>query len=408
MTKPTPNKIYFDYNGFTPPRKEVLEALTSLLPLPLNPSSSHYLGQKAKTILEEARDKIQQLTHCKHVIFTSSASEANNLALHSLLHQLSNHNTKPIHIISYLSEHPSILNFLEQYTKKNSTSKLILLPLDQHGQIDLNQLDRELKKSSQQTSNILTVAQIVNHETGIIQPIKNIADLCHQHGACLMSDACQSIGHLPFNLTQTGAIAATIAGQKLGGIAGAAAILFTTLPPAQPFIYGGGQEQGFRAGTENIIAIHAMALALEICLKKMPQEQTRFKIWQRRLLTIIQKHRPTITLAGYKNIKTRTTKFLSNEKNLIPPYILPHVLMFIDANLKGQEQVLALDLFGILASSGSACASGIISPSPTLLAMGYTKAQASNGLRLSFGHATKESDIGHFEQAYNKMLTQWQ
>ena len=352
---------YLDYNATAPVLPAVLDAMREVEALPLNPSSVHALGRKAKQLVEESRRTIASAMGVwpDEVIFTASGTEANNMALHALA---------DYQLICPAAEHSSVLNVVKAQGGA-------VLPVQPNGLVDMAALEAELSQKGEKT---LVSVMLANNETGVIQPVKEIAQLVHKHGALLHCDAVQALGKHAFDFNTIGADMMTIAAHKVGGPVGVGALLVRNDVHVQPLLRGGGQEKGRRAGTENVKAI----LGFGTLMAHLP-DLSAHTVWREEVIREIQAVSPASRIAG------QGADCLSNTLNITMP------------GVSSETQLMNFDLAGICVSAGSACSSGRIEPSHVLLAMGYSADEANSALRLSMGWTTTQADV-------QKFITQWQ
>jgi len=313
-----------------------------------NASSIHWAGREAKKHLEKARNSIAARTGRRpsEVIFTSGGSEADNLALTA---------ARNGRIIVSRIEHPAVLR---------PAANAELIDVSPDGVIDLASLDRALE-----TPAALVSVMAVNNETGVIQPIAEVIARAHARGALVHVDAVQAAGRIPLPLD---ADLISLSGHKLGAPKGVGALLGRTRVHLQPLIVGGAQERGMRAGTEPVAHAVALAAALDRALDH--DDTARLRALQARLeagLTAIE----GVTIVGAKSPRVANTTLAAF------------------TGIEAETLLHALDLEGIAASSGSACSSGSVEPSPVLLAMGMSRAQALSAVRFSTGWASTEADV---------------
>lgn len=347
--------VYADYNATTPIGKNVKESIQEVLSLQtFNPSSLHRRGQEARKVLQDARDNVRSfigVTDNKEIVFTSSATEANNLVMAGMKEYQ--------HVISAI-EHPSILN---------SARNPHIIPVNKNGVVDLVELEKILNKLK--GNKILVSIMMANNETGVIQPIKRITEIVHKFGAVCHTDAAQSIGKINVNMEDLGVDLLTLSAHKFGGIVGSGVLIFDKKLEIKPIIFGGGQEKGLRGGTENIVAIAGLSAALhnipELLVKMKEIEVLRDQL---------EYELPTLTNIFGKNSER-----------------LPNTSCIYMSGVKNDVQLMNFDLNNIAVSNGSACSSGKIEPSYVLLAMGATKEQAECSIRISIGWETKCEDI---------------
>lgn len=361
-----PTITYLDYNATTPVRPEVAERVAMLLKHPHNPSSVHFYGREGKKYLENARESLARSLSVwpNEVIFTSSGTEANNLALKAQANRC---------ILISSIEHSSIIKTVPEAER---------IPVDAHGVICLDRLEILLK---QQDKPLLVSVMLANNETGVIQPVAEIAKLCKvREDVLLHCDAAQALGKIPVNFNLLGVDMMTISAHKLGGAPGAAALVVRNDLPIVPQMTGGGQELGRRAGTENVAAISAFALAVELAQQDTAQLQD-VRRWLDTLEEEILSHAPEAIVFG------RGVSRLPNTSCISMP------------GVSSETQLMALDLAGLAVSAGSACSSGRIEPSHVIRAMGYGEAVAATALRVSGGWGTTEADVRKVAVEWKKL-----
>lgn len=350
--------VYADYNATAPISENVKKSIFEVLSKQtLNPSSLHKRGQEARKILQDARDNIRDalgVPSDKEIVFTSGATEANNLVMRGIAGYL--------HIISAI-EHPSILN---------SACNPYIIPVNQEGIVDFLELEKIL--SELKGNKAIVSVMMANNETGVIQPVKEIAEIAHKFGAICHTDTAQSVGKIKVNMEDLGVDLLTLSAHKFGGVAGSGVLIFNKELAIEPIIIGGGQEKGFRGGTENIVAIAGLSAALQnipdLLLKMDEVKELRDQL-----------ECELLNLASDIRIFGKNSKRLPNTSFIYMP------------GVKSDVQLMHFDLNHIAVSNGSACSSGKVEPSHVLLAMGATKEQAECSIRISIGPETKPQDI---------------
>ncbi|WP_375316140.1 cysteine desulfurase family protein [Wolbachia endosymbiont (group A) of Colletes cunicularius] len=350
--------VYADYNATAPISENVKKSIFEvLLKQTLNPSSLHKRGQEARKILQNARDNIRDalgVPSDKEIVFTSGATEANNLVMRGIAGYL--------HVISAI-EHPSILN---------SACNPYIIPVYLEGIVDFLELEKILSKLK--GNKAIVSVMMANNETGVIQPVKEIAEIAHKFGAICHTDTAQSVGKIKVNMEDLGVDLLTLSAHKFGGVAGSGVLIFNKELAIEPIIIGGGQEKGFRGGTENIVAIAGLSAALQNIpdlLSKMDEVKELRDQLECELL----------------NLASDIRIFGKNSKRL------PNTSFIYMPGVKSDVQLMHFDLNHIAVSNGSACSSGKVEPSHVLLAMGATKEQAECSIRISIGPETKPQDI---------------
>lgn len=357
--------IYLDYNATTPIDKEVAEAM-----LPYiygnygNPSSSHELGSTSKKAVEKAREQVADLINCspEEIIFTSCGSESNNMVIKGIANTLKN---KGNHIITSHIEHPSVLNpchFLEKLGYE-----ITYLPVGQDCIVDISNLENLIKDTT-----ILVTIMHSNNETGALQPIKEIAEICRKKGVLFHTDASQSLGKVHLDVKELGVDFLTIAGHKLYAPKGVGALFIKNGINIEPLIHGAGQEFGRRAGTENIVFNVALGKACEIAKNELKKDEIKL-----------------LTDYFYEELKEKLGEkiCLNGDKERK----LPNTLNISFLGLNGHEVLARLD--NVAASTGSACHSGNTSLSPVLKAMGVIEDVGRGAVRFSLGRYTTKEEI---------------
>lgn len=363
--------IYLDHNATTKVPAAVMEAIMPLMGESLNPSSVHKQGRQAKALLENSRQEIANMLAAGDdykLSFTSSGTEANNLVLNNFLDG---------DIFISAIEHSSVYNYSKLY------SNIHIVGVDQDGVVDLDDLDKKLAQST--NSKKLVSVMLANNETGVVQPIGKISQLARQHNAYTHSDAVQAVGKMELNINDLGVDFLSISGHKFGGLIGAGAVIYPSDFSLKPDLIGGGQEQGMRSGTENLLAIRSMALAAQLVQKDLLKRTSHLRNlrdqFEERLISAC----PQIIIAGQKADR------------------LPNTSLIVNPSKSSETQLISLDMAGIAVSAGSACSSGRISKSHILSAMGFSDKDARSGIRVSFGVDNSAADIEHFLTTYSKL-----
>ncbi len=344
-------QIYLDYNATSPLRKEVQEAMIAAMGAPLNPSSIHKSGRAARSIAESSKAIILGAIGAEKLIFCSSGTEANNLAMAQA-------DSK---IISSI-EHDSVLK---------PAANAVQIPVDSAGLIKLEELENLLKTLSPKLVSII----LANNETGVVQKMKPIAELCKKHGALLHLDAVQAFGKIRLNMQELGADFMTICAHKVGGPVGAAALAFRPDIELKPFMLGGGQQQGKRAGTEDVVAITGLTKLAEMMPQLLEEAQEIRELRDYLEATILAACPSAI-------IHSATAPRLPNTTNIVMP------------NIEAATQLIHFDMSNIMLSSGAACSSGKVETSRILQAMEVEQPQ--NSIRISIGYETTKDEVDLF------------
>jgi cysteine desulfurase len=333
--------IYLDHNSTTPLLPEAREALFAALDAFGNPASSHALGRKARLALEDAREEVAHLLHAHpdEVLFTSGATEANNLALHGI--------TGPIALSPV--EHPSVTGPLEK-------AEVRLLAVGSEGVVSLAEIPAECS---------WVVCQLANHETGALHPVRPVGKPWH-------CDAVQAVGKIPVDFASLGVTTLALSAHKFHGPKGVGALLVRRGHVLTPLFRGGHQQQGRRPGTESPPLAVGLAVALRCALRDREARTAHLRALRQRLL-------PPLLAAG---------AVVNGPENG-----LPHAVNVSFEGLKSDAVLIGLDLAGVACSAGSACSSGSLLPSPVLQAMGLPEGRLRSAIRLSMGYGQGEEEI---------------
>lgn len=355
--------IYLDYNATAPVRPGVLAAMEALGGLPLNPSSVHSAGRHAKKLMEDARITIANALSAfpNEVMFVGSATEANTTVLRGFPDRA---------ILVSAVEHASI-------AKTGALLGAATIPVDSNGIVKLDALEQQLKALGKPA---LVSVMLANNETGVIQPIAEIARIAHAHGALVHCDAVQALGKVTLDWGLLGVDMLTLCAHKAGGPVGIGALLIRADLPIKPLMVGGKQELGRRAGTDNVPAM----VGLGQLVKEVAHcpDAPQWLEWRQLLENRLMAAAPGAAVFG------RDVERLPNTLNISMP------------GVKSETQLMNLDLAGFAVSAGSACSSGRVAASGTLLAMGVKPELAESALRISWGWATTRAEMEAFAEAW--------
>jgi cysteine desulfurase len=362
------NPIYLDYNATTPVDPAVLEAMLPYLSTYFgNPSSAHYYAQAMRQALGQAREQVAQLLGCTpaEIIFTAGGSESDMLAIRGVaLAQRARGN----HIITQVTEHPAVLNTCNALARLHGF-RITYLPVDQDGRVDPAELEAAI---DQQT--LLVTIMHANNETGTLQPIAELAEIAHRYGVLFHTDASQSVGKVATYIGEMGVDLLTVAGHKLYAPKGIGALYAREGLQLEPVIYGGGQEAGRRAGTENVAFAVALGMAATLAREQLDASQIRLQRLRDLFLQRLVQYLP-----GAVHLNGHTTERLPNTLNVS-----------IDG-VSGEQILEATPQ--IASSTGSACHEGRTEPSAVLLAMGLSPERALGALRLTLGRWSSVDDV---------------
>lgn len=374
--------IYLDYNATTPLCDAAREAMLPYLGRNFgNPSSVHAAGRDARAAIDDARDKLAAMLRVKphELIFTSGGTEACNLAVLGLAR---NRPSRAAHVISAKTEHHAVLNAVE-YLEKHENVEVTWLNVARDGIVDLDQLSKSIRPDTR-----LVSIMAANNETGVIQPMRKISQICHEHGVLLHTDMVQAFGKMDVDLSLVDA--ASFAAHKFYGPKGAGFLYLRSGLTIQPIMFGGAHENERRPGTENVAAIAAMAAAAEWTLRDRESEQERQAELRDDLWTRISQNVPDAKQNGQD---------------------APRLANTLNVSLLGLESemlLIALDLEGVCASSGSACMVGSVVASHVLLAMGLPIERARSAVRFSLGKWTTADEIKRAGDAMGKIVDRFE
>jgi len=374
--------IYLDYNATTPLCEAAREAMLPYLGRHFgNPSSVHAAGRDARAAIDNSRDKLARLLRVKphELIFTSGGTESCNLAVLGLARNRSSH---AAHIISAKTEHHAVLNAVE-HLEKHESIEVTWLNVARDGIVDLDQLSKSIRPDTR-----LVSIMAANNETGVIQPMREISQICREHGVLLHTDMVQAFGKMDVDLSLVDA--ASFAAHKFYGPKGIGFLYLRSGLSVQPIMFGGAHENERRPGTENVAAIAAMAAAAEWTLRDRESEQERQAELRDDLWTRISHNVPDAK---------------QNAQNA------PRLANTLNVSLLGLESemlLIALDLEGVCASSGSACMVGSVVASHVLLAMGLPIERARSAVRFSLGKWTTADEIKQAGDAMRKIVDRFE
>ena len=357
---------YMDHNATTTPRPEAVRAMTVVLAAVGNPSSVHGPGRAARKTMEQARVDVAALVNADaaDVIFTSGGTEANNLALGG--------SGRTRRLISAI-EHPSVLAGGGE-----------ILPVDTNGIIDLDRLEERLLADN---TPALVSVMLANNETGVIEPIEDVVAIAHRHGALVHCDAIQAAGKIAVDVVALGVDMMSLSAHKIGGPSGSGALIVPGLGTATGTslsgqLFGGGQERGYRVGTENLTGIAGFGAAAAVALAGLED------------FTRVAGLRDAIE-QGVKGIDPRAMVMGEGVRRL------PNTSCLTMPGVDSQTQVMAFDLSGVGVSAGSACSSGKTKASAVLKAMGLPEQIAGTAVRVSLGWPSTQADVSAFLSAWS-------
>jgi cysteine desulfurase len=360
-----------DHAAGKPVDPRVIEAMLPYMKtLYGNPSSLHAVGQEAKQALEEARTKVAELVGAERketIIFTSGATESNNLAIKGAANRNKDRGTR---ILTSSIEHMSVVNPIKYLTTRGFEA--VFLPVDGYGFLNLESLEKELTDKT-----ILVSMVYANGEIGTIEPVKEISKIVHSKNAYLHVDTTAACGQIPTDVKDEGIDLLTISSNDMYGPRGVGALYVKDGVRLEPLLHGGGQERGLRSGTENLAGIVGLGRAAEIAKKEMQTSSQRLTKLRDRFIDGLLRPVPYSFLNGH------------------PTKRLPDNVSVRYSFIEGESMLLSLDMAGVSASSGSACTAKTLEPSHVLLALGLKHEEAHGSLMFTLGRESTEDEVDY-------------
>jgi len=359
--------IYLDNAATTPLLGEVLDEMLPYMKESYgNPSSLHKLGRQANNALELARKRIARLINSQgKVVFTSGATEANNLALKGLAYAMRD---KGNHIITSTVEHEAVLEPCRELEREGF--KVTYLPVDRNCVVDLDALERSIDEKT-----ILVSIMFANNEVGTMQPVKKIAEIAHKHDVSFHTDAVQVVGKIPVDLRELDVDLITLSAHKMYGPKGVGALCINDDLKIESIMHGGGQENEIRSGTQNVAGIVGMGKAADIAIQNIDMYSSQVKNLRDSLVASVLKDIQHSKLNGH------------------PTQRLPNNAHFTFLGVNGEDLIIKLDENGVAASTGSACSVQKQKASHVLKAMGFNHEEITGSLRLTLGIQNTEHEI---------------
>ena len=374
--------VYLDHAATTPVRSDVLEAMLPYLNSGSfgNPSSAHRFGRAARAGLEQARKEVAAALGAEpsQVVFTSGGTEADNLAVIGAALAARHHGRPMLAAVSAV-EHKAVLAAAHQVAHLGGEE--IVLAVDSDGLLDQRSLEAALVRHPAVVS-----VMWVNNETGVRQPVEEIARRCADAGVLLHSDAVQAFGKVPVALHELPCTLLTISGHKIGAPKGIGALIVRDRKAVEAIIHGGGQQFGIRPGTENVAGAVALGRAAALAAAEQSAESARLAALRDSLTERLRAVVPDLVVHGLSAPRA------------------PHVLNIGIPGTDSEALLMHLDLAGVAASGGSACSTGAMEPSHVLTAMGVPRALALGSIRLSLGHETRAEDLDRVVEVFPKVV----
>ena len=375
--------IYLDNAASTAVHPEVVKEMMPYFDVQYgNPSSIHQFGRKAKNAIQKARKQVAALIGAEpdEILFTSGGTESNNTILYGIP-KLQGSHLDQNHIITSSIEHEAILQPCKKF--ENIGIKITYLPVDEHGIVNPDDITNSINPHT-----VLVSIMFANNEVGTIQPIKEISEICKKYQIPLHTDAVQAVGKVPINVKELGVDALSISSHKINGPKGIGALFIKKGLKIDPYIRGGGQENGLRSGTENVASIVGFGKACEIAKERLNENISHFQTLHSSTLSRIIKEIPHVKLNGHPD------KRIFNNIHLT----------FLGVN--GEDLIIKLDEYGVAASTGSACSIHTQKASHVLQAMGFNHEQITGSLRISFGYLNTLDEVDQTVEVLKKVVAE--
>ena len=368
--------LYFDHSATTPIHPDVQSLINELNhDIYGNPSSIHVAGRKAKHVVETARKQIADAVNCapKEIIFTGGGSEANNLVLWNMIHR------DRKHVITSAIEHPAILAVLRQLEHLGITHTII--PVNKYGWVNPEDIDAAIRDDT----GLITI-MLANNEVGTVEPLQDIAKIAKKHDVLFHSDGIQVMGKLPIDVQELGVDMMSFSAHKFYGPKGVGALYIKEGISMKPLIIGGSQEKSLRAGTENVGGIAGLGCAAELVTKSLSDVGPSLTALEKQFKTKFSEQHANVIYNGFGD------NHLAGLINITIPGIASDLLL------------IHLDSEDIAISSGSACSSGTISPSPVLKAMGISDKQNLETIRISAGRDNTSAEVDQLVETMTRAI----
>ena len=368
--------LYFDHSATTPIHPDVQSLINELNhDIYGNPSSIHVAGRKAKHVVETARKQIADAVNCapKEIIFTGGGSEANNLVLWNMIHR------DRKHVITSAIEHPAILAVLRQLEHLGITHTII--PVNKYGWVNPEDIDAAIRDDT----GLITI-MLANNEVGTVEPLQDIAKIAKKHDVLFHSDGIQVMGKLPIDVQELGMDMMSFSAHKFYGPKGVGALYIKEGISMKPLIIGGSQEKSLRAGTENVGGIAGLGCAAELVTKSLSDVGPSLTALEKQFKTKFSEQHANVIYNGFGD------NHLAGLINITIPGIASDLLL------------IHLDSEDIAISSGSACSSGTISPSPVLKAMGISDKLNLKTIRISAGRDNTSAEVDQLVETMTRAI----
>jgi cysteine desulfurase len=377
-----PTQVYLDHNATTPLAPEVLEAMLPFLRGDFgNPSSIHELGRRAKAALQESRETVASFlsASANEIVFTASGTEADNLAILGVIAAEEEESRPRRHLVTSSIEHHAVLNVMKHLEKKGY--EVTYLPADRSGRVLGSDLRRALRPDT-----LLVSIMTANNETGVVQPVKELARASRETGALFHTDAVQACGKVLVDVEDSRVDLLSLSAHKIYGPKGVGALFVRKGTSFKGVFRGGGQERARRPGTENVAGIVGLAEAARRAGERRNEEGSRLAALRNQIVGLALREIPGSHLNGDGSERTPNTANLRFD------------------GVDGEELVKRLDREGFALSTGAACSAGAVAPSHVLIAMGLAPREVQGSLRVSLGRGTREEDAAAFSAALRRIV----
>ncbi|GAA1968188.1 cysteine desulfurase family protein [Amycolatopsis minnesotensis] len=365
---------YLDHAATTPMSPQAIAAMTEAMSTVGNASSLHSSGRRARRVAEEARETVASALGARpsEVIFTSGGTESDNLAVKGIYWARRQADPARRRVLAGAVEHHAVLDTVE-WLVAHEGAEVTWLEVDHDGAVRPEVLRAAVEADPGSVA--LVTVMWANNEVGTVNPVRELAAVCAEHGIPMHSDAVQAVGSVPVDFAASGVGALTLTGHKIGGPYGVGALLLGRDTPCMPLLHGGGQERDVRSGTLDVPAIHAFAAAVRTSVDEREEKARELSALRDDLVAAVRREVPDALLNGAGGDR------------------LPTIAHFTFPGCAGDSLLMLLDAKGIECSTGSACTAGVAQPSHVLLAMGADAASARGSLRFSLGHTSTAADV---------------
>ncbi|HEX7660444.1 MAG TPA: cysteine desulfurase family protein [Pseudonocardiaceae bacterium] len=386
--------VYLDHAATTPMLPEAIAAMTRALPLVGNASALHASGRHVRQLVEEAREDIADALGARpsEVIFTGGGTEGDNLAVKGIYWARRAARPERRRILASAVEHHAVFDTVE-WLAESQGAEVTWLEVDDFGRVHQDTLRAAIAEDPESVA--LATVMWANNEVGTVNPVRELAQTCAEHGIPFHTDAVQAVGAVPVNFAASGVRALTMTGHKIGGPYGVGVLLLGRDVPCKPVLHGGGQERELRSGTLDVPAIVSLAAAVRVSVDAQPRHAGEVAALRDELVESVRAVVPDVIYNGDPGTSTIDGG----------PSRLPGNAHLTFPGCEGDSMLMLLDANGIECSTGSACTAGVAQPSHVLLAMGADPKAARCSLRFSLGHSSARADVEAVAAAIGPVVT---